>query len=183
MRTAVVVVDMLNDFVDGVVANPASEAIINPIASLVGRARSSHGWTVVSANDAHRPSDIELRAFPPHAMAGTRGAAAIGALQPQTGDLVVPKRFYSAFTETDLHARLRALDAGRLVLVGHHADCCIRHTGYEAFARAYELIVCPDATTVLAPAGDVTAADRQHQALEYLQGYYGTKLEAAGAVG
>lgn len=39
MRTALVVVDMLNDFVDGVLGNPAAKEIIGPIASLAEQAR------------------------------------------------------------------------------------------------------------------------------------------------
>jgi nicotinamidase-related amidase len=45
MRTALVVVDMLEDFVDGVLANPAAKLIISPIASLAELARKSHDWS------------------------------------------------------------------------------------------------------------------------------------------
>jgi nicotinamidase-related amidase len=37
-------------------------------------------------------------------MAGTPGAAVIAELAPQPGDLIVPKRYHSAFTQTDLDA-------------------------------------------------------------------------------
>jgi nicotinamidase-related amidase len=38
MRTALVVVDMLNDFVDGALGNPAAKEIIGPIALLAEQA-------------------------------------------------------------------------------------------------------------------------------------------------
>jgi nicotinamidase-related amidase len=46
MRTALVVVDMLNDFVDGVLTNTAAKAIIEPIATALERARSSDDWRI-----------------------------------------------------------------------------------------------------------------------------------------
>lgn len=133
MRTALVIVDMVNDFVDGVLGNPPAKEIVGPIATLVQAVRTSDDWVVVYANDAHVPSDAELRVFPPHAIAGTPGAAVIGELRPEAGDRVVPKRYYSAFTETDLETALREHAVGRLVLVGQHTDCCVQHT--SALAR------------------------------------------------
>jgi nicotinamidase-related amidase len=183
MHTALVIVDMLNDFVDGVLANPSAKEVVVPIASLAERARASDDWVVVYANDAHHLTDVELRVFPPHAMAGTAGAAVVSELQPGPEDTVVTKRFYSAFTDTNLETALRVHDVGRVVLVGQHTDCCIRHTSYDAFVREYELVVCPDATTVFEPGADEPVSSRQHRALEYLHTYYGANFESASTVG
>ena len=165
MRTALVVIDMLNDFMDGVLGNPAAKQLVGPIASLAERARASREWVVVYANDAHQLNDVELRVFPPHALAGTAGADVVDELRPCAGDIVVEKRFYSGFTRTDLGSRLRSHDVGRLVLVGQHTDCCVRHTAYDAFVGGYELIVCPDATTVFEPGSDEPVSVRQERAL------------------
>ena len=51
MKTALVILDMLNDFVDGVLANSAAEPIIGPIAALAAKARHDPNWVVVFAND------------------------------------------------------------------------------------------------------------------------------------
>jgi nicotinamidase-related amidase len=183
MRTALVIVDMLNDFVDGVLGNPPSKEIIGPIASLADLARTTEDWIVVYANDAHHLSDVELRVFPHHAMAGTPGAAVVSELRPGPEDIVIDKRFYSAFTQTELQSTLRVHDVGRLVLVGQHTDCCVRHTGYDAFVRDYELVVCPDATTVFEPGADEPLATRQERALDYLHTYYGARREPSTTVG
>ncbi len=183
MRTALVVVDMLNDFVDGVLGNPAAKETIEPIASLAQQARASKDWMVTYANDAHQLDDVELRVFPPLAMAGTPGAAVLDQLRPEPGDLVIDKHFYSAFTETDLEAALRSHHVGRLVLVGQHTDCCVRHTSDAAFVGAYELVVCPDATAVFEPGNDEPLSTRQSRTLEYLHAYDGARLEAAAVVG
>jgi len=182
MRSALVVVDMLDDFVDGVLANPAAHDIVAPIRGLATRARSTAEWVVVYANDAHEVSDVELRVFPPHAMAGTPGGAVVEELRPGHDDVVVPKRFYSAFTGSALEDELRAHDVGRLVLVGQHTDCCVRHTAYDAFVKGFELAVCPDATTVFEPGSDEPVPERQARAVEYLQTYYGARVVASGEV-
>lgn len=182
MRTALVVVDMVNDFIDGVLGNPAAVAIVDPIARLAAAARGDDDWEVVYANDAHRTDDVELRVFPPHAMAGTPGAAVVDGLRPEPGDLVVGKRFYSAFTGTDLDARLRSRGVERVVLVGQHTDCCVRHTAYDAFCRGYELEVFEDATTVYQPGAAEPVDVRQERALAYLTTYYGVRLRRADAL-
>lgn len=179
MRTAIVVVDMLNDFMDGVLGNPAAKEIVEPIASLIQRARGSEEWIVVYANDAHRMSDVELRVFPPHAMEGSHGSQVIDELRPTDSDIVVGKRFYSAFTETDLADVLASHGVARLVLVGQHTDCCVRHTGYDAFACGYELVVCDDATTVFGPGSEEPVVARQQRALDYLRTYYGAEVVSA----
>jgi len=73
---ALIIVDMLDDFVDGKLANPRAQAIIGPLQRLLAHARSD-GWVVVFSNDAHEPDDPELRVWGEHAMAGTPGAGVI----------------------------------------------------------------------------------------------------------
>mgnify|MGYP000553141899 CR=1 FL=1 len=60
MKTALVVLDMLNDFVDGTLANPAATPVIGNIDQLTAAARSRDDWMVVYANDAHKPGDVEF---------------------------------------------------------------------------------------------------------------------------
>jgi nicotinamidase-related amidase len=69
------------------------------------------------------------------------------------------------------------------VIVGQHTDCCVRHTSYDAFSLGYEIVVCPDATTVFGPMSDEPVETRQHRALDYLQTYYKASLTLAKAVG
>jgi nicotinamidase-related amidase len=182
MTTALLVVDMLNDFVDGVLGNPAAKQIVAPIAELVARARAHDDWLVVYANDAHLPGDVELKVFAPHAMAGTPGARVIDELEPTAGDVVVSKRTYSPFSDPGLDAALVGHGVRRLVLVGQHTDCCVRHTAYDAFQRGYDLVVCPEATAVFEPGSPEPLAVRQERALEYLRTYYGASIEPASAL-
>src|SRR5579883_809679 len=101
---------MLQDFVDGRLANPRARSIVPPLKRLLAHARAA-GWVVVFSNDAHEPGDPELRIWGEHAMAGDPGAQVVAALEPQPGarELVSPKRAYGAFDGTGLDERLRAL--------------------------------------------------------------------------
>ena len=178
MRPAVVIVDMLDDFVTGALANPRSERIIAPIAELAAGARE-RGWPVVYSNDAHLPGDFEERVWGPHALAGSAGARVIRALAPQAGDLELPKRVYSGFHETGLDAYLRQHDVDTVVLVGQHTNICIRHTAADALYRGYRIVVPPDGVEAF------TREDHE-SGLAYLVMAYGAELtpvtEVLGAV-
>ena len=176
MKTGLVVIDMLNDFQDGVLANSAADEIVEPLRKLIAAARANDDWVVIYGNDAHKPGDLEFDVFGVHAVAGSDGAGVIEALAPQDGDEIVNKRYYSTFTETDLDSICKVHGIGRLVMTGQHTDCCVRHTSYDAYVRGHEVVVVSDATTVFAPLSETPLADRQQAALNYLQGFYGAKV-------
>jgi nicotinamidase-related amidase len=176
MNTALVIVDMLRDFVDGRLANPAATPTIERIDALAEAARGRKDWIVVYGNDAHRPGDVELGVFGEHAMVGTPGAQVLEELAPARQDIVVPKRYYSAFTQTDLEATCLVHDVGRVVIVGQHTDCCVRHTSYDAFLRGFEVVVPADATAVFQPLSEEPVAARQERALDYLRTFYGVRV-------
>jgi nicotinamidase-related amidase len=73
---ALIVIDMLNDFVTGVLANKEDATkIVPPIKSLTDHARGNPEWLVIYSNDAHRADEREIGIWGKHAMAGTRGQA------------------------------------------------------------------------------------------------------------
>jgi nicotinamidase-related amidase len=176
MRTGLIVLDMLDDFVDGVLANPAAKPIVDPIARLVADARRRDDWVVIYANDSHQPGDFEFRVFGEQALAGSPGAEVVPQLRPTPGDVVVPKRSYSAFADTDLDTTCRVQDIRRTVIVGQHTDCCCRHTAYDAFRRGIDITVVHDATCMYEPA--TAGAYEQHQqgALDYLRSFYTAEI-------
>lgn len=170
---ALVVIDMLNDFVTGKIANPRSERIVPTIAELLERARSEREeWLVVYANDAHLPQDFELRVWGEHAMAGTPGAEIIPELVAAEGDFVLPKRTYSSFHETGLDPLLRQFGVDTLVLTGQHTNICLRHTTADAFFRGYRVIVPRDAVEAI--------SEEDHESgLRYLEAIYKAELPYA----
>jgi|SRR5579862_458482 len=167
---AVVVVDMLEDFVHGALASPRAQSILSPLEELLAHARRN-GWVRVFANDAHEPGDPELAIWGEHAMAGTAGARVVEELAPEPGplELVVPKRAYGAFDRTDLDERLRALGVDEVVLTGQHTHICIRHSAYGALLAGYRITVPRDAVCAFEGVDE-------DQALEYLRDVYGAHV-------
>lgn len=182
MTTALLVLDMLTDFTTGKLANPAAQQIIQPIAALARAARDRDDWLVIYGNDAHQPGDFELAVFGEHAMAGTPQAAVIDELAPQRGDLIVAKRAYSAFTQTDLDATCWVHGIDRLVVTGQHTDCCCRHTSYDAFTRGITVVAVADATAVYQPFAAGRYQQAQDDALHYLRTYYGAEVTDTAAL-
>lgn len=176
MTTALVILDMLNDFVDGTLANSAAEPIIDTIDHLAENARKRDDWVVVYANDAHIAGDYEFEVFGEHALAGSEGAQVVSRLSPLPDDIVVPKRFYSAFTQTDLDATCRVRGIDKFVVVGQHTNCCCRHTTYDAFLRGIAVSVVSDATCVFAPLVGDKYDVVQRESLEYLETFYKSQV-------
>ncbi len=140
---ALIVVDMLNDFVTGRLANPKALAIIPPLQRLLGQARKE-GWVVVFSNDAHHADDPELRVWGEHAMAGTPEAEVIAELAPIDGDIISPKRGYGAFDFTELDEQLRERGVDEVVITGQHTHICVRHSSYGAMIRGYQVTIPRD---------------------------------------
>jgi nicotinamidase-related amidase len=163
---ALIIVDMLNDFVDGKLANPRAQAIVAPLQRLLKHAREE-GWVVVFSNDAHRPDDPELRIWGPHAMEGTPGADVIPQLAPQEGEIVSPKRVYGAFDGTGLDEQLQGVD--EVVITGQHTHICVRHSSYGAQTHGYRITIPRDAVCAFEGVDE-------DEALDYLKMAYGAEI-------
>ena len=171
-----IVIDMLEDFVHGTLANPHVESILDPLQRLLAHARSE-GWVVVFSNDAHERGDPELSIWGEHAMAGTPGAEVIHELEPRTDgrEFQCPKRAYGAFDGTDLDTRLRALGVDEVVLTGQHTHICVRHSSYGALIRGYEITIPRDAVCAFEGVSE-------DDALEYLKATYGANVTTVDAL-
>jgi nicotinamidase-related amidase len=169
---ALIVCDMLNDFVTGALANPRSDRIIPNIQELLARARGdTKDWLVAYVNDAHLPGDIELEVWGEHAMAGTPGAQVIPELS-SAGEPELPKRVYSVFHETGLDPLLRYHGVDSVVLVGMLTNICIQHSSADAFYRGYRVTVPEDAVEALTD-------EEQQTALAYLRRMYAVDTPSA----
>lgn len=165
---ALIVIDMLNDFVTGPLKCERAKKIIPIIKKLIKVAREK-GVPVIYSNDAHLPKDFELKKWGGHAIKGTEGAKVIPELKPEKGDYIIEKRVYSGFFETGLDLLLRNLGIDTLILTGLHANICVRHTAADAFFRGYKIIVPKDATEAF------TEKDYK-EGLEYMKNIYGAEI-------
>lgn len=145
-HAAVLVVDMLNDFVTGALACDRGKAIVPATAQLLDAARKA-GVPVIFCNDAHiKGVDWELKLWGDHAIVGTQGAEVIPELKLCKKDYVVPKRRYSGFFQTDLDILLRELGVDTVIMTGLHAHMCVRHTSADAYQLGYNVVVAKEAT-------------------------------------
>jgi len=169
VKTAVVVIDMINDFVTGVFKNERATKIVPNIQRLLEFARKQH-VSIVYATDAHLPNlDPEFEVWGPHAVRGSWGAEIIDELKPEKGDFRVLKRKYSAFQGTDLDMLLRELTIDTLILTGVVTDICIQHTAADAFFRGYKIIVPQDCVEAI-------DAPTQKAAIKFLKKAYGCEI-------
>ncbi len=149
LRTALLLVDMQNDFVDdeGVFVkqwgktNHWIKPIIPWCQKLLGVARQS-GVTVVHLrviNDLLR-NPVSWHHFwgpPACAIEGTWGAELIDELQPAGDEPVITKYTYDGFVGTPLDSLLKKLSVTTLVLAGVDSDVCVRDTAAHGFALGY----------------------------------------------
>jgi len=169
LKAAVLVIDMLNDFIRGRLRLDRADKIIPAIRRLIGFARRE-GIPVIYVCDCHAPrADRELELWGEHCIRGSEGARVIEELEPESNDIIVEKRRYSGFYQTDLDLTLREMDVDTLVLTGVAANICIQHTAADAFYRGYKTLVPADGV-------EAFTDEEQAQALEYMKRMYGTEI-------
>lgn len=169
MREAVLVIDMLKDFVDGKLKCERAQLIIPNIKKLNSAARKNKVG-VIYVNDAHNRSDFENKRWGIHALKGTKGAEIIEELKPRKRDYVIEKTTYSGFFETGLDPLLRSLKVERVYLTGLHTNVCARHTSADAFFRGYDVIAVED--------GLQAFTEKDHiEGLEYLKFAYAAQVK------
>jgi len=143
--TAVIVIDMLNDFVlsGAPLEVPKAKDIIPAIKKRLEDARHKM-IPIIYTCDSHYKDDVEFDKWPKHAIKGTSGAEIVEELKPKEGDYVICKRKYSAFVGTDLNLLLKELKIERLILTGVVTDICVLHTAADGYMLGYEIIIPED---------------------------------------
>jgi ureidoacrylate peracid hydrolase len=76
---------------------------------------------------------------------GTWDYAIVDALQPQAGDIVIPKTRYSGFFNTNIDSVLRARGIRNLVFTGVATNVCVESSLRDAFHLEYFAVVLEDA--------------------------------------
>ena len=177
-RKAVLVIDMLKDFVFGKLKCERAERIIPNLQKLLEAAREND-IPVIYCNDAHYPTDFEIKRWGLHALKGSEGAEVIKELEPQEKDYIIEKRVYSAFFETGLDPLLRSLYRGKgvetLILTGLHANICVRHTAADAFFRGYKIVVAKDGV-------EAFSEEEYKEGIDYLKFAYGAIIKSVDEI-
>ncbi|MCL6460188.1 MAG: cysteine hydrolase [Gorillibacterium sp.] len=139
-KHAVVIIDMLNDFIhpDGALTCPNGERIVPALQELIAFSHDND-IQVIFVQEAHRAKDADFKVRPIHAIKGTWGSDFIAELQPQTdkGDYVIQKRRHSAFSYTDMDLFLREEGIDTVVVTGVWTNVCVRSTASDALYHTY----------------------------------------------
>ncbi len=151
-RTALVVIDMQNDFVKegGSLLVPDAEGTIPRIQRLLELARGS-GMQVVYSQDTHDEGDPEWEIWPEHARRGSWGWRIVDEIAPRDEELVIQKVRYDAFYGTHLDHFLRLWGVDTLLICGTVANICVHYTAASAALRWYDVVIPRDATSALEP--------------------------------
>ena len=166
-RTALLVVDLQNDFADpaGSLAVRGGEEIIGRINEEVARAREADALVIYSQDwhpeaTPHFAKDGGI--WPVHCVAGTWGAELHPALRVE-GERIrkgtAGEDGYSAFTVRDpvsgaevptpLEAMLRERDVERVVVCGLATDYCVRATALDSRRLGFETVLVADAVAAV----------------------------------
>ncbi len=183
-RTALVVVDVQNDFADpsGSLYVPEGEQVVPVVNREIDRALRS-GAMVVYTQDWHPPSTPHFKkdggAWPVHCVADTWGAQ----LHPElsvNGEVVRKgtggEDGYSGFTvrdpangreeQTPLEPMLRERGVERVVVVGLATDYCVKATALDSAGKGFETSVLSGAVRAvnLSPADGRAAIEEMQRA-------------------
>ena len=160
-RTALVVIDMQNDFVQrgGSLLVPDAEATIPAIRRLLELARLNR-MRVVYGQDTHHRGDPEWEMWPEHCLEGSWGWEIIAELAPGVDDTVLRKVRYDAFFGTSLDHLLRLWGIDTLIICGTVANIGVQYTAASAALRWYHVVIPRDAISALEPF-DLEASLRQ----------------------
>jgi nicotinamidase/pyrazinamidase len=177
-RTALIVVDVQNDFADpaGSLSVEGATRVIPIVNAAIAEIRDAHGL-VVYTQDWHPETTPHFEKdggiWPVHCVADTWGAELHPDLEPpepDTEECVIRKGTngedgYSAFTvrdpetgatsPTDLETILRARGTGRVIVCGLATDYCVRATALDAVALGFTTEVLPEAIAAV----DLTPGD------------------------
>jgi nicotinamidase-related amidase len=178
-RTALVVVDMQNDFCHtegwfgckGIDVAPMRKPIA-PIASLSNALRAAGGRIVwlnwgIRADRANLPPSVLYRGkrsaeaagygepssagHGPSLVQGSWGAAQLDELPAQSGDISIHKHRLSGFWDTELDSVLRQAGITTLLFAGINTDRCVFSTLQDAGFLGYDCVLVEDACGTPSP--------------------------------
>lgn len=169
-RSALVLIDVQNDFVSGAAAIPGTAALVGTMAELTAVFRAAHRPVVhvvrlyvPGGSDVDPPRRAAIESGQQIVAPHTDGAAipttllghpldydsllAGGIQHVAPGEVVLFKPRWSAFFRTELDAHLRDTGVNTVVVAGCNLPNCPRATLFDASERDYRAALVTDATS------------------------------------
>jgi len=155
-KTAMIVVDMQNDFVakGAAMETPAARAVVPKLAEALKICRNA-GIKIIYTAHVHRRDGSDMGLFddmhPPianrHALVdGSPGVEIYPELAPAGGEHIIKKHRYSGFFGTDLDIILREWGVDTVIISGTTTENCCHATARDAMFRNYKVVFLSDAT-------------------------------------
>lgn len=152
---ALLIVDVQNDFLPGGnLAVPHGDEVVTVLNRYL-EIFAMQNLPVYATRDWHPVQHCSFRAqggpWPPHCVAGTRGAQLAAALQLPSSAVIISKATtveqdaYSGFQGTSLDQQLRAANIRRLFIGGLATDYCVLNTVRDALQFGYQVFLFADA--------------------------------------
>ena len=152
---ALLIVDVQNDFLPGGnLAVPHGDEVVTVLNRYL-KLFEARTLPVYATRDWHPEQHCSFREqgglWPPHCVAGTRGAQFAAALQLPSSAVIISKAAtveqdaYSGFQGTSLDQQLRAANIRRLFIGGLATDYCVLNTVRDALRLGYRVLLLGDA--------------------------------------
>lgn len=177
-KNILIVLDMLNDFLNGTLANPRMERIISPIEELIKKAQKSEDWMTIFLCDSHAKDDREFELFGKHAIRGSEGAKIIPQLEKYAhgkNSYTILKSSYSGLFTEDFGSVLVGNKPEKIVVAGVCTDICVYFAVHDLWRLGYKVIIPLNAVeTYEIPGHDAELMNRIF--IGHMRHIFGTKI-------
>lgn len=131
-----IVIDMQNDFITGVLGNEACRSVVEPVIARMKKARAE-GWKILCTKDTHEENYLQTgegqRLPVPHCIRDSRGGELIDEIKEltkqwqDTDEVFLPIHPFEkpAFGSSALSKELAAYDLDEIELIGVCTDICV----------------------------------------------------------
>lgn len=150
-NTALIIVDMQNDFVKpgGSLHVDAASEITGSLQDLIAKSREA-GVKIFYTQDTHSPDDKEFTIWPAHCIKNTNGWEIVAEIAPEANDIIIEKNRYDGFYATPLEHYLRSVySIDNLIIVGTVSNICVAQTAASAGLRWFNIITPADCTAAI----------------------------------
>jgi nicotinamidase-related amidase len=144
-KTALLVIDMMNTYEheDAEVLATSVAKIVDPLASLISRARDREDVDVIYVNDNYGDFTADFDDLVNAALDGERPDL-VSPLAPDEESLRVVKVRHSAFYASSLDYLLGRLETRRLIVTGQVTEQCILYSALDAYVRHLDVTIPTD---------------------------------------
>ena len=142
-QKALIIVDMLNDFIDqkgALYCGSQARKIIPFVRDRLSTFRKN-GDLVIYLRDSHAENDLEFTKFPKHCVTDTWGSEIIHEISPVLEEKIITKTRYSGFYGTDLDKILEDANPNEVEVVGVCTSICVMDTVGGLANRDYNILL------------------------------------------